>query len=211
MLLGRLTSKLLHKIIPLREAFPLSLLKKMIPKSLKTELVVSLYLELPDRKYMEETILPAFAGLNPERVLFVGTTQYTTHYEKYFKVSTCEYWTMDINPQMEIFGAKGRHIIGSVIDADHYFSPDFFDIVILNGVLGWGVDEIRDQDRTLEAIRKILKEGGILLLGWDTDRIIDPMELKGIRNHFSHCINAPLPDRVTLTESKHVYDFFTAH
>ena len=39
---------------------------------------------------------------------------------------------------------------GSVVDADKLFAHNSFDVVVLNGVLGWGVDNLAEQNQTYE-------------------------------------------------------------
>jgi len=118
----------------------------------------------PDRRYMEEVLLPAFARMKPEHVLSVGTRNYCAHYGKYFAKTECEYWTMDIEPELAEFGSPGRHVTGSVIDADQLFKPTYFDIVSLNGIFGWGVNEKSDQIKTLVNLRKIMRPAEFCLL-----------------------------------------------
>jgi hypothetical protein len=163
---------------------------------------------LPDRRYMESSILPAISSGKPARVLFVGAERYTAHYAKWFRDS--EYWTLDVRPEVEIYGAKGRHITASVIEADKHFMPGYFDVVFLNGVFGWGVDSIEDQNATLRALRSVMKDGATLVLGWNDHRVQEPLELEALKAHFSHGIGNGLPDRQSFPGSTHVYDFLRA-
>ena len=67
--------------------------------------------------------------------------------------------------------------------SDHWL-PASFDTIILNGVFGFGLDCVRDQDEALRACRLLLKEKGWLILGWNFDRSAEPSELPTLRDHF---------------------------
>jgi len=163
----------------------------------------------PDRRYMEGTLLPAFAKMNPAHFLMVGTRNYCAHYGKYFDHGKTEYWTTDIEPDAAEFGAPGRHIIASITDADQHFKPDYFDIVSFNGIFGWGVNETSDQIKTLINLRKIMHTGGVLLIGWNNDITKDEVVAMATANGFKYANPLGLPNRKEFGGT-HVYDLFTA-
>jgi SAM-dependent methyltransferase len=189
--------------------------KGLVPRALYRKVHPWLWARAqPDRNYLVKTILPATAKLKPGRVLFVGTQPYTKSYGKFFAKSGCEFWTMDFDPAAAKFGAPGKHIVASVTDVDRHFEHGFFDIVFLNGVFGFGVNDTASQKQTLAAIHQILKPGGILLLGWNTDRVADPMaDAVGAMAGagpvgFAHTAIAGMPARQTFANSTHVFDLF---
>ncbi len=49
-----------------------------------------------------------------------------------------------------------------------------FDLVVLNGVLGWGVDTTADAERALAAAWEALRPGGLLVLGVNEERPTTP-------------------------------------
>lgn len=159
-----------------------------------------------DRRYLEDVILPAFCAMRPQRVLFVGTRRYTRHYGEPFEQAGAEYWTLELLPSMAKFGSR-RHITGSVLDADRLFAPAFFDMVLLNGVFGWGVNQPEHQETALAALWSVLKPDGILLLGYNNDRVPDPLQLEIMKKRYLHGIPG-LPPRVKFETESHVYDFF---
>jgi len=180
---------------------------------------------LPDRRYMEEVVLPAVVRLKPQRLIDVGVEAYTQQYGQWFPPD-CEYWTLDINPGVARFGPPGRHIVGNVLDLASYFEPGSLDVVLLNGPFGYGIDRLDEQERTIEAVLTALRPGGRLMVGWDRAedgtpvvvderdwgefRIKDPLELEGIRTHFAHEPPPGLPARIEFTNCSHVYDWFRA-
>jgi len=164
----------------------------------------------PDRQYMESALLPGFASLNPSHVLNVGTQPYCSHYGKYFAKNGCEYWTLEIDPELAKFGSPGRHIIASVVDVDRHFKPGYLDVVLLNGIFGWGVNNLEDQQKTLTNVRKIMRPGGILLIGWNDDMLKDEIVQMTEAHGFKHGNPMGLPSRKKFPGGTHTYDLFTA-
>ena len=164
----------------------------------------------PDRRYMEEILLPGFARLNPSHVLSVGTQPYLHHYGRYFPSNRCEFWTIDIEPELAQFGSPGHHITASVIDVDQHFKPAYFDAILLNGIFGWGVNQPDDQTKTLINLRKIIRPGGVLLIGWNDDLMKDVVVAMAAAHGFKYANPMGLPNRKQFPGGTHIYDLFTA-
>ena len=119
-----------------------------------------------DRRVLERIILPGYlADPRIRRVLFVGCDNYTTHYEQRFFASH-DYWTIEPNPKMRRYGAK-QHVIAPLERLTDHFSPGFFDLIICNGVYGWGLDGAEQCKIALANCRTCLAPGGHHLIGWD--------------------------------------------
>ena len=103
-----------------------------------------------------------FPKIKNKRVLFVGVASYTADYIK--KLRGNDVWTIDVDPKVAQYGSK-KHVIGSISQADEFFEKEFFDIVIICGVFGYGLNEHKEGERVFNAVYKILKKNGILLLG----------------------------------------------
>ncbi len=134
----------------------------------------------PDRKYMVEEILPCLASANFSKVLFVGCEFYTSHYRKWFASTQTEYWTTDNNPEAAVWGETGRHIVCDVQELNLHFPVQSFDVVLLNGVFGFGVNDQPAMNRTIAAIHRVLKPKGILMIGWNEVLVSDPCDLENI-------------------------------
>jgi len=159
------------------------------------------------RQYMTETIFPVLATMNLKRVLFVGCKSYTAHYGKQLTRAAIEYWTTDIDPAAAIWGEKDHHIVCDILKIDEVCASGWFDVVILNGVFGYGVDEENEMDRAIAAIARILREDGMLLIGWTPREVQDPTKLESTRVHFRRERILPLPLRKTFPDTDDVYDW----
>lgn len=162
-------------------------------------------LALPDRKLLAEAYIPAFAA-EGGTILWVGCRAYTADDYAALESSGGEVWTTDIDPAAERWGRAGRHRTGDICEADVFFGDMMFDAIVCNGVLGFGVDAPEQQRKALQALSRILRPGGCLLLGWNVDKIGDPVEAALTEPWFVHQAFADQPARVTFAETTHVYD-----
>lgn len=123
-------------------------------------------LETPNRRVLEDSILPAFAA-DPRyrRVLFVGCRWYTKIYAAIFRRS--EYWTIEIDPAQAKFGAQNRHIADSYLNLSRHVEPGAFDLIILNGVFGWGIDSPAETEIALYETLRALNPGGVAVIGYN--------------------------------------------
>jgi SAM-dependent methyltransferase len=160
----------------------------------------------PDRAYLRTAILPAVAAVRPARVLFVGVRGYTKSCGGAFRAGT-EFWTTDIDPAAARYGAPARHVTADVRHLDRAFPASSFPFVLMNGVFGWGVDEPGDMDRALGAVERVLAPGGVLLLGWNSDRCVAPDSLPAMAS-FEPIPFAGLPERKTFGDVTHTYAWY---
>lgn len=181
------------------------------------------YASLPDRIYMETVVLPAIVALTPRRVLDVGLESYTQHYHAFFPEG-CDYWTIDINPDVVALARPGRHILGDVREVGKHFEPASLDVALINGPFGFGIDTEAAEVATIEAVRKLLTPRGWMIIGWDVaadglplveagrkpGHIVDPARLAVVRDHFDHVAPEGLPARKEFRDSSHVYDWYRA-
>ncbi len=116
----------------------------------------------PDRKLLERVFIPNLAN-DPsyERVLFVGTATYC-NYEDAFKEK--EFATMDPDPAAAAGGAA-RHFVDRLANLGLYYPRDHFDLIILNGVLGWGLNEASEIEASVQVCFSHLRSGGRMLVG----------------------------------------------
>jgi hypothetical protein len=118
-----------------------------------------------DRNVLEKVIFPELLQSNRyQRILFVGCAWYTLHYPAIF--SDREFITMEICPTESRYGAK-HHIIDSCEHIDQHFAQSTLDAVILNGVYGFGLNELPAIERTFRGIYNALTPEGLFVLGWN--------------------------------------------
>ena len=159
---------------------------------------------------METVILPFFRDEPTyKRVLFVGCAWYTRGYRKFFDEDM--YWTLDIDPARQRFGAK-KHFVDAIENIERYFEAESLDLIICNGVFGWGLNEKTAVEKAFHGCHRCLRQGGIFLLGWNDLAEARPFPLeesKGLAL-FHRAPFAPMAvSRIPINnEYRHVYDFF---
>ena len=114
---------------------------------------------------LEQVILPAYARRSEiQRVLFVGCAPYTQHYGELF--GEREYWTIDPVAQRRRYGSQ-RHIVDRLENLARHVQPAYFDLILCNGVLGWGLNAPNTAEAAFAACHRHLRDGGELVLGWN--------------------------------------------
>jgi hypothetical protein len=163
----------------------------------------------PDRIYMERDLIPAVARRGG-KVLFIDCGKYTKHYPALFAAHGAECWTIDIDPTVARWGAPERHVIGDIRDAQDHWHRSSFDTIVLTGVFGFGLNSVRDQNEALRVCHLLLKSDGCLIMGWNSDRCVDPSELHALPIYFRPSSIPGMVQCQTFAKSTHVYDTFTA-
>jgi SAM-dependent methyltransferase len=157
---------------------------------------------------MTQHILPALAAAKVRRVLFVGCKAYTARYGKRLIRAAVDYWTTDIDPAAAIWGEKDHHIVCDIARIDDVCPAESFDAVLLNGVIGNGIDNESEMNRTVTAVARILRPNGLLLIGWDSlKKLPDPIKIEAVTTCFRHESTLPLPKRKTFPDTDKVYDW----
>ncbi len=128
------------------------------------------------RYIIEKKIFPK---IKHKRVLLVGVEYYTENYPNLLKTS--DLCTLDINPSVAKFGAK-NHIVGDVSEVDKFFPEESFDVVLLLGIFGYGLNDMKGAEKTLENCSKILKKNGLLILNWSDIVGKNPIKPRSLKN-----------------------------
>jgi SAM-dependent methyltransferase len=118
----------------------------------------------PDRRLFEDEILSAIAANDAhQRILSVGVAWYTKGYAKQFAGKT--FITLDVDESRAQF-ATTQHVVGDLRDLERHFDARLpFDVILMNGVIGYGLDTVDDVDRALRECAARLRPGGLLVLG----------------------------------------------
>src|SRR5205814_4438094 len=115
---------------------------------------------IPDRLVLDRKIIPLLIDSRAETVLSIGVAYYNAHHPAIFAARGSRLWTIDIDPQKAIWGSPGRHGTGDALDVARHLAPESFDAAILNGILGYGIDDAGSVDRALRSIATVLKPRG---------------------------------------------------
>lgn len=156
------------------------------------------------RLCLENELLPWLAR-RYHNILFVGTSSYTFHYEKLFRRD--QYTTIELQERGAVWGAA-NHIVAPIEEIGRHRPPGFFDCIVLNGVFGFGVDEVEHMRRVVEALHGALGPGGLLVVGWNTNLHEDPEKLGLFDRHFARNTEEPWVKRRHFPPETHVYDFY---
>jgi SAM-dependent methyltransferase len=193
-------------------------LKSILPQELKDtafKIRNSLGLTIPirtdDRLILEQIVIPHFASQrNTHRVLFVGCEWYTRHYKRFFMGK--EYWTIDFDPSKSAYGSKGRHIVDSIENISTYFTENYFDLIICNGVFGWGLNTREQTKSAFSGCHKLLRTGGHFVLGWNDipqSKPFPPEECPALRQFNSYIFPAlGATQHIPVTNNGHTFNFY---
>lgn len=163
-----------------------------------------------DRRLLEQVLLPYFAKEGAfARVLFVGCDWYTSDYERLFAGK--EYWTLEKEPRRRKHGAA-RHVTDALVNLGAHFREGHFDLILVNGVLGWGLDDREEAEASLGACGLALREGGVLVLGWNDvaeKRPLPPEQSQSLAR-LRPWVFPPLgaARHATATANRHTFSFY---
>jgi SAM-dependent methyltransferase len=168
-------------------------------------------LNTTDRGVLERTIFPHFVA-NPaiRDVLFVGCDTYTAHYERQF-FSRTNYTTIEPDPERARYGAR-NHVVAPLEELSRHAGPNSFDLIICNGVYGWGLDTLQQCTAAFSQCYECLRVNGLMLFGWDDveRRVPVPLEqITALQQFRKYQFPAFGSWRyVTDTPFRHTYDFY---
>jgi len=164
-----------------------------------------------DRRVLEDRVLRHLAAVSMrQHILSVGVRAYTRHHEALLAPHRLS--TIDIDPAVAHHGSSQHHVVASVCDADRHFTAASVDAVVMNGVFGWGLDTRADLDAALIGLHRVLRPGGLLVIGWNDVALRRPFPLASavaLRRFEPHCIAALGGTALVLGgPNRHRFDFF---
>jgi len=168
-------------------------------------------LNTEDRRVLEQIIFPYYrAQPGFKTVLFVGCNTYTSHYERrYFE--NREFWTIEPDSALRRFGAS-HHVVAPLEEVGRHFTDGFFDLIICNGVFGWGLDGAAQCEAAFSQCHRCLRDGGQMVFGWDDVARRTPVDLQGVPSltRFRRFSFPPLQGWRYLTDTpyRHTFDFY---
>jgi hypothetical protein len=117
---------------------------------------------LPSRRFIHQTLLPLLAAADCANLLFIGIQGYNRQIARTCRSLGLTLWTLDIDPAAVRWGVPGRHIVGDVLDQQ--IAPGFFDAAIMNGVLGYGVDDPQGAEAAIHALAAVVRPSGFVVI-----------------------------------------------
>jgi SAM-dependent methyltransferase len=163
-----------------------------------------------DRKVLEESIFPYFKEKDEfTNIIFIGCDWYTKSYNRVFRKKN--YWTIDLNPKMKKYGSK-KHIVDSMENLLQYFEKNKVDLIICNGVFGWGLNKQESAENSFKSCYDLLRKDGVFILGWNDLPQYRPILLEDVQalNLFKPLNFEPLNTVKILTKNpnRHTYNFY---
>lgn len=153
-------------------AKPFFRLGRSLRKRIAVALDIPLPLDTPDRRFLEDKVFP-YLNAAPQaggELLFIGVAVYTRHY---YRLLRYRVRTMDLDPRAARYGAAGRHIVGSATALSRHYGKEF-DVIVANGLIGYGLDDRAGFERMMAECHACLREGGSLVIGYnDNARHLD--------------------------------------
>ncbi|MGE4065015.1 MAG: hypothetical protein AB7E79_16745 [Rhodospirillaceae bacterium] len=169
---------------------------------------------LPSRIFLKDQVIPALAAEGRKRMLFVGTRSYNRSAYERCRTEGIEVWSVDLDPAAAPWGAPAGHFIGGIADIDKLAPGMAFDVVIYNGVLGWGVNTAEDAIASLAAIRRVTTPGALVFIGWNPGRT-DGAEVAALRPRLKRIAVGQIPEEIEFPPKggaqryPHRYELFT--
>ncbi len=104
-----------------------------------------------------------------KNILFAGCSYYTRCYPFIFdKFTRVSFSTVDPDPAMVCYGSKKNHTVGPLQAMNGLEkNKNAYDLVIVNGVFGFGIDTEADKTSAIDTAYELLRPGGRLLIGYN--------------------------------------------
>ncbi len=169
---------------------------------------------LPSRIFLETVAIPALAEAGRRRMLFVGTRSYNRPAYERCKAEGIAVWSIDMDAAAAAYGAPDGHFVGNICDIATLAGDRRFDVIVFNGVLGWGLNNAPEALSAVKAMKNIVAPGGLLLVGWNPG-LTDGAEIAVMRPHLVHTsvgavpADIVFPARGAAQRYPHRYELFT--
>ena len=181
---------------------------------------------LPDRIYLWHTLIPSIVKFHFAQqkeaihIFSIGQQWYTIEESvniqlllKQFKSKSSTLTTMDIDPS--VHHMFQNHLTQNALDLDQaivHQHQNYFDVVIVNGVIGWGVNTLQDAQKLMRVVESISKPGATIIVGRNVPRLCCSLEVYATSNFSPTTFGQQiLPWRRTFSQDLntgggHVYD-----
>ena len=148
-----------------------------------------------DRRILERQIFrDLFQRPGLRRVMLVGCSQWTSWYPRVFALRRrVIVETVDSEPAAAAYGAKGaRHHVARLesLGAERGLVGSF-DVIVLNGVLGYGTDTPAAKREALRSCACLLRAGGALVIGYGHGSALSDLEPDTVDDELFRAVPVP--------------------
>jgi SAM-dependent methyltransferase len=119
----------------------------------------------PGRRYLEKVLMPATCPPDGTRVVLAGIHPYTTHYSYFY--AGHRVFAFDPDPRMAAYRGRATFFPRPLRELGKGIEPGTAALIHCNGVYGWGLDDQRELEESLDSVYEALAPGGVLLFGYN--------------------------------------------
>ncbi len=113
-------------------------------------------------------------------MLLVGVQSYNLPLYEASARAGITVWSIDYDPASSAYAAPAGHFVGDIREVDALVKELRFDVILFNGVLGFGINTASAALEALAAMTKIAAPGALLVVGWNPGRT-DNAEIEALR------------------------------
>lgn len=183
-------------------------LKRLVFKlspHLAVKMGIEFPLKSPNRIFLETSIFQyinkIYGGKQPRsNGLFIGTDKRSWHYPR---VLDLELHTIDIESKKAFYGNHKHHIVGSATELERYYDPKSFDVIIGNGLIGFGMNAPEQCEQLLMGAALLLKDDGLFVVGFNDGPEFVNFKVKEAKNY--QLFEEHIPGQFGLSEN--TYEF----
>jgi SAM-dependent methyltransferase len=162
-------------------------------------------LKSPNRIFLETSVFQyinqTYGGKHPRcNGLFIGTDKRSWHYPK---VLDLELHTIDIEKKKALYGNHKHHIVGSATELQRYYDPESFDLIIGNGLIGFGMNALEQCEQLLAGAALLLKPDGLFVIGFNDGPEFVNFKVKAAANY--QLFEEFIPGQFGLKESTYAF------
>ena len=191
--------------------------RRLVPRSWRKKLFLLIanqaIAQLPSRKFLETSLLANLPAQPALRMLCVGTQSYNRPLYRACEALEIKVWSIDLDPNSSRWPAPQGHFVGDVCDIPTLAGELRFDVILFNGVLGFGINSYDAAQKVCDALRRVSASSALLLVGWNPG-LTDDSEILAFRAKLEAVAPGNLPSSLEfpshgkIQPHAHRYEFF---
>ncbi len=136
--------------------------------ALAEALGIDFRIHAPHRRFLEQQVFGVINarlhGQPNARCLSIGIHKYTWHYPR---LLACELHTIDYDASRARYGQAGLHTTGSALELDKHYPAGSFPVVLVNGVVGFGIDSEDGFNQLMAQVATGCTDDALVVLGYN--------------------------------------------